>query len=700
MSLFIPAYFCPCRYEAPLWRSLCFSQELMSAIPPAKDHRINIKIIEAKNLGKGEECDSYCVVRVFNQSSASSPGGAGSMSAADSLPGSRKISATLDRATSLADSKQSRQLTANITLDRKSFKDNESVSDKLSVPSLRRRSSIHPGLVMAEQKKSPVCFKSKTPWFGEEYDFDLTNEFREIHVDVYIKGLLKDRNLGRISIPRFSLELDGRSHEDWMPVRAYQSLDGEEDTKAKAHDFSSVKLTTPHHCSKCHSTIVMATAMKCNGCGAVYETKCSASAPQNCGILGLVRVRYLYTEEYLLSFQSYSALMMSLLEENFYALQVLGRVTDEREETAKNVIIITENANLAVDFIIKVAMSEIKSTPDPHTIFRANSLGSKVIDQYLKMTGMKYLKNTLAAVIKEIFVQSRPCEIDPTRLGEGDDREENFTVLEAYIKWCLDMILNSSKDCPAPLRQIFHALRTAAEEKFPADPVVKYTVVTAFIFLRFFNAAILGPQLFGLSPDGDPANARNSRTLTLLSKTIQQLANMTPFDGLKEPFMAQLNPIVVENIDRMKKYIDELCKPVNESDVTAYNKKKNTGPKGFTKFLATIKGEKKPEKVEVNIERYIGNIHRHLMKHISQMENAALPQEIESVKKVQVILDGMDSDYQKLSQALMDERSRGLLDEASFGEMGRSGLSINGESKSRRSSIYIEMPQQQPNVSG
>lgn len=49
-----------------------------------------------------------------------------------------------------------------------------------------------------------------------------------------------------------------------------------------------------------------------------------------------------------------------------------------------------------------------------------------------------------------------------------------------------------------------------------------------------------------------------SRTFTLLAKIIQNLANLVNF-GEKEPYMKDLNPLIVNNIDRMKLFLDELA---------------------------------------------------------------------------------------------------------------------------------------------
>jgi hypothetical protein len=319
---------------------------------------------------------------------------------------------------------------------------------------------------------------------------------------------------------------------------------------------------------------------------------------------------------------------------------------------------IFENSQQAVKFLNAIAAMEIRSTNDSNTIFRANSLGSKAIDQYMKLVGMKYLQGVLQPIIHEIVSQNRPCELDPTRLGPNDNLEENFTVLEAYIKWCMDRILNSSKDCPLQMRQVFHALRGEAVAQFPKDEVISCTVVTAFIFLRFFNAAILGPQLFGLSPDNEPPNERNSRTFTLISKTIQQLANMTPFSKAKEPHMVQLNHLIENNITRMKKFLDELCTPVTDAQIAKLNKK-NEGS-GFAKFFGFKKDKKKGDQ-EMDIERQFSAIHRQLIRNVEKMAGQAQPHETDDIVKLQKILTDMQDVYNKKAEEIQEARRMALL---------------------------------------
>ena len=51
---------------------------------------------------------------------------------------------------------------------------------------------------------------------------------------------------------------------------------------------------------------------------------------------------------------------------------------------------------------------------DPNTLFRGNSLASKVIDEYMKLVGQSYLQETVQCCIDE--VSDRTANVDLKRL--------------------------------------------------------------------------------------------------------------------------------------------------------------------------------------------------------------------------------------------------------------------------------------------
>lgn len=107
--------------------------------------------------------------------------------------------------------------------------------------------------------------------------------------------------------------------------------------------------------------------------------------------------------------------------------------------------------------------------------------------------------STLRPVVDAILAEKKPCEIDPARVKDKSMVENNLVHLQEYVERVFEAIINSAVRCPPVLCQIFHDLRECAAKYFPQNREVRYSVVSGFIFLRFFAPAILGPKLFDLS---------------------------------------------------------------------------------------------------------------------------------------------------------------------------------------------------------
>jgi Tfp pilus assembly major pilin PilA len=85
---------------------------------------------------------------------------------------------------------------------------------------------------------------------------------------------------------------------------------------------------------------------------------------------------------------------------------------------------------------------------------------------------------------------------------------------------------------------------------------VRYTAITGFFFLRFVCPALLNPVLFGLVSEQPSSSVQ--RDLMLIAKTIQSLASLCAF-GAKETFMQVMNGFILDNVEHMKHFVDELC---------------------------------------------------------------------------------------------------------------------------------------------
>lgn len=280
--------------------------------------------------------------------------------------------------------------------------------------------------------------------------------------------------------------------------------------------------------------------------------------------LGSLRLNVVYTEDHVFSSDYYSPLRDLLLKSadvepvSASAAHVLGEVCREKQEAAIPLVRLFLHYGKIVPFISAIANAEVKRTQDPNTIFRGNSLTSKCIDETMKLAGMHYLQVTLKPIIDEICQLHKPCEIDPVKLKDGENLENNRENLRQYVDRIFTVITKSGVSCPTVMCDIFFSLRESAAKRFQGDSDVRYTAVSSFIFLRFFAPAILSPNLFQLTPHHpDP---QTSRTLTLISKTIQTLGSLSKSKSasFKESYMATFYDYFNEQkyADAVKNFLD------------------------------------------------------------------------------------------------------------------------------------------------
>ncbi|XP_065110109.1 ras GTPase-activating protein 3 isoform X1 [Paramisgurnus dabryanus] len=280
--------------------------------------------------------------------------------------------------------------------------------------------------------------------------------------------------------------------------------------------------------------------------------------------LGSLRLNIIYTEDHVFPTEHYNPLRDLLLHSahvepvSASAAHILGEVCREKQEAAVPLVRLFLHYGKIVPFLSAIAHAEIKRTQDPNTIFRGNSLTSKCIDETMKLAGMHYLQVTLKPVIDEICTDHKPCEIDPVKLKESENLDTNRENLRHYVDRIFNIITSSGVSCPTVMCDIFFSLRESAATRFQVDPDVRYTAVSSFIFLRFFAPAILSPNLFHLRPHHpDPCT---SRTLTLISKTIQTLGSLAKSKSanFKETYMAAFYDYFNEQkyADAVKNFLD------------------------------------------------------------------------------------------------------------------------------------------------
>ena len=149
------------------------------------------------------------------------------------------------------------------------------------------------------------------------------------------------------------------------------------------------------------------------------------------------------------------------------------------------------------------------------------------------------------------------------------------------------------------MRLAFSNLREQVKQKFIENDLAQNTAISGFLFLRFFAPAVLGPGLFGLCDD--KIDQKASRTLTLVAKVLQNMANFVKF-GQKEAFMIPLNTFLEAKFELMHKFLHKISTASEESDDTEIT------------VEATL---------EVDLAKQMSRIHQYLNRHKDKLKESS-----------------------------------------------------------------------------
>lgn len=352
--------------------------------------------------------------------------------------------------------------------------------------------------------RTSVKMKTDLLFWGEHFDFPDIPEINVINVNVYReceKKKKRDKHvlIGTVKIPIH--EVTSRTFsEDWYPI-----LLDKHDSLSK----SSSKEPIPTLRIKCRF--------------------------QSIDILPLT----IYSE-----FQSY-------LKENYKKIcenlePVIG--VKAKEDIGQALVLFMHHQGMASEFLTEIITLDLLRVGDQRLTFRGNSLATKSMEAFLKLTGEQYLQETLSNAINEIISSERDCEVDPMKATGSLSRQQQS--LRAAVRLAWNAIVDSYRIFPTQLRECFATFRERLETIGRED--MADNLISASIFLRFLCPAILSPSLFNIT--NELPSSRATRNLTLVAKVLQTLANFTRFQG-KENFMEFLNDFLEQEAPKMNDFL-------------------------------------------------------------------------------------------------------------------------------------------------
>ncbi|CAJ1065914.1 neurofibromin isoform X2 [Xyrichtys novacula] len=231
------------------------------------------------------------------------------------------------------------------------------------------------------------------------------------------------------------------------------------------------------------------------------------------------------------------------------------------DELARVLVTLFDSRHLLYQLLWNMFSKEVELADSMQTLFRGNSLASKIMTFCFKVYGAAYLQKLLEPLLRGVIATPEhfSFEVDPTRLEQGENLEENQRNLLQITERFFQAIIGSSSEFPPQLRSVCHCLYQVVSQRFPQNSI---GAVGSAMFLRFVNPAIVSPYEAGIL-DKKP-HPRIERGLKLMSKILQSIANHVLFT--KEEHMRPFNDFVKSNFDAARRFFLDIASDSPPSD--------------------------------------------------------------------------------------------------------------------------------------
>nr|XP_049581580.1 neurofibromin isoform X8 [Syngnathus scovelli] len=231
------------------------------------------------------------------------------------------------------------------------------------------------------------------------------------------------------------------------------------------------------------------------------------------------------------------------------------------DELARVLVTLFDSRHLLYQLLWNMFSKEVELADSMQTLFRGNSLASKIMTFCFKVYGAAYLQKLLEPLLKGVISTPEHIsfEVDSTRLEQGENLEDNQRNLLQITECFFHAIIGSSSEFPPQLRSVCHCLYQVVSQRFPQNSI---GAVGSAMFLRFVNPAIVSPYEAGIL-EKKPL-PRIERGLKLMSKILQSIANHVLFT--KEEHMRPFNDFVKNNFDSARSFFLDIASDSPPSD--------------------------------------------------------------------------------------------------------------------------------------
>lgn len=99
--------------------------------------------------------------------------------------------------------------------------------------------------------------------------------------------------------------------------------------------------------------------------------------------------------------------------------------------------------------VVGLAVTELACfADDERLMFRGNSLATKAMEAYLKLTGDRYLQETLGSLVTHVLASGQDCEVDSDKMPNSAALQKQQQNLRAAVEMAWTKIVSSHSYFP------------------------------------------------------------------------------------------------------------------------------------------------------------------------------------------------------------------------------------------------------------
>uniref|UniRef100_A0A667FLE2 RAS p21 protein activator 1 n=1 Tax=Lynx canadensis TaxID=61383 RepID=A0A667FLE2_LYNCA len=273
---------------------------------------------------------------------------------------------------------------------------------------------------------------------------------------------------------------------------------------------------------------------------------------------GSLRVRARYSMEKIMPEEEYSEFKELILQKELHVVYALSHVCGQDRTLLASILLrIFLHEKLESLLLCTLNDREISMEDEATTLFRATTLASTLMEQYMKATATQFVHHALKDSILKIMESKQSCELSPSKLEKNEDVNTNLAHLLNILSELVEKIFMASEILPPTLRYIYGCLQKSVQHKWPTNTTMRTRVVSGFVFLRLICPAILNPRMFNIISDSPSPIA--ARTLILVAKSVQNLANLVEFGAKNVPELPDTTEHSRTDLSRDLAALHEIC---------------------------------------------------------------------------------------------------------------------------------------------